>query len=267
MASKSKIEWTEHTWNPVTGCTKISAGCKYCYAEVLAKRLQRMGTKGYEGGFALTLQPERLTYPIKRKKPTVWFVNSMSDLFHDKVPFEYIDAVFETIHATPHHRYQVLTKRPDRMARYFRQRSVPSNTWLGTSIENKRHGMPRISKLVEIDAQIRFLSIEPLLEDVGSIDLAGISWVIVGGESGPKARPMRIEWVRSIREQCSEAGTSFFFKQWGSHGADGVYRAKRSNGRVLDGKIYDYMPVERQNGDEEALQLEAGRSLTRTRTA
>jgi protein gp37 len=240
---KSKIEWTEQTWNPVTGCTKISPGCKHCYAETLSKRLRVMGARGYENGFSLTLLPERLEQPIKRRRPTIWFVNSMSDLFHDRVPFEFIDRVFSTIEATPQHKYQVLTKRPKRMAQYFRDRLVPGNAWLGTSVEDKKYGVPRIDVLREIDASIRFLSIEPLLEDVGTLDLSGISWVIVGGESGPKARPMRAEWARSIRDQCKDSDISFFFKQWGAHGKDGVRRSKRENGRTLDGRRYDHMPA------------------------
>ena len=244
MAAASKIEWTEHTWNPVTGCTKLSPGCKFCYAEVLAKRLQAMKAPGYENGFAVTLHPERLDDPIKRKKPTVWFVNSMSDMFHDKVPFGFVDKVMATIDATPEHRYQILTKRPERMERYFKARRIPRNTWLGTSVENVRHGVPRIDVLRRIDAGIRFLSVEPLLEDLGSIDLSGISWVIVGGESGPKARPMKLSWATSIRDQCAAAGVPFFFKQWGSHGADGVRRAKGRNGRRLDGRVHDEMPAE-----------------------
>lgn len=242
MASRSKIEWTEHTWNPITGCTKISPGCKHCYAEILAMRLQRMGTKGYENGFALTLQAERLVAPLERRKPTIWFVNSMSDLFHEKVPFDFIDKVFQTIYVTPHHRYQILTKRPERMEEYFKKRFVPSNAWLGTSVEDRKYGVPRIAVLRRIRATTRFLSIEPLLEDVGVLNLDGIAWVIVGGESGPKARPMKAEWVRSIRDQCERAGVAFFFKQWGSYGDDGIRRAKRVNGRKLDGRIYNHMP-------------------------
>jgi protein gp37 len=243
MASASKIEWTDQTWNPVTGCTKISPGCKYCYAEILARRLQRMGAPGYENGFGLTLLPERLDAPLKRRKPTVWFVNSMSDLFHEKVPFEFIDAIFETIKATPHHRYQLLTKRPERMEGYFKDRVAPSNAWLGTSVENRKHGVPRIAVLQRIASHVRFLSVEPLLEDIGFLDLTGISWVIVGGESGPRARPMRAEWARSVRDQCARAGVAFFFKQWGTYGDDGIRRIKRANGRKLDGCTYDYMPA------------------------
>jgi protein gp37 len=243
MASPSKIEWTDQTWNPVTGCTKISPGCKHCYAERLAKRLQHMGAPGYENGFRLTLHPTRLDAPLKRRKPTAWFVNSMSDLFHEQVPFEFIDRIFETIKATPQHRYQILTKRPERMEAYFRKCAPPANAWLGTSVEDREYGLPRIAVLQRIQSSIRFLSIEPLLEDVGVLDLAGIAWVIVGGESGPRARPMKAEWARSIRDQCSRAGVAFFFKQWGAYGNDGVRRAKSANGRQLDGRVYERMPA------------------------
>lgn len=243
MAAASKIEWTEHTWNPVTGCTKLSPGCKFCYAETLAKRLKAMGAPGYENGFAVKLHPDRLNHPRRRKKPTIWFVNSMSDLFHEKVAFGFIDRVLATIWATPQHRYQILTKRPERMQAYFAAREVPRNVWLGTSVENVKHGVPRIAVLQTIRCNIRFLSIEPLLENLGKLNLKGIDWVIVGGESGPKARPMQANWVRSIRDQCELAGVDFFFKQWGSHGADGVRRAKRNNGRELDGCIHDAMPA------------------------
>ena len=231
------------TWNPVTGCTKISPGCKFCYAETLSHRLQAMGARGYENGFRISVLPERLNQPKKRKTPTVWFVNSMSDLFHEKVPFAFIDQVMATISETPHHIYQILTKRPKRMAKYFKKRPVPENAWLGVTVENRKYGVPRIGPLRQIDAKIRFLSIEPLLEDVGEIDLSGIHWVIVGGESGAKARPMSADWARSVRDQCAKDNIAFFFKQWGAHGSDGVRRAKTSNGRTLDGKIYDAMPA------------------------
>lgn len=238
----SKIEWTEHTWNPVTGCTKISAGCKFCYAETLAKRLQAMGAAGYDNGFALTLHPDRLIDPLKRKKPTIWFVNSMSDVFHPKVPFDFVDQILMTIKLTPQHRYQILTKRPERMAEYFSTRRVPTNVWLGITVENRKHGVPRIPIIKTIKTKVRFLSIEPLLEDLGRLNLKGISWVIVGGESGAKARPMHADWARSIRDQCAKAGIPFFFKQWGSTGSDGVHRAKQTNGRLLDGQLHNEMP-------------------------
>ena len=243
MTSRSKIEWTEHTWNPVTGCTKISAGCKNCYAEKLALRLKAMGTPGYDAGFKMTLHPERLSDPLRRRKPTMYFVNSMSDLFHEKVPYSFVDSVLEAISSTPQHRYQILTKRPAVMADYFRTRAVPVNAWLGTSVENKKHGVPRISILRSIAAQCRFLSIEPLLEDLGAVDFSHIDWVIVGGESGPKARPMKSDWVRSIQIQCMDQSVPFFFKQWGSYGHDGVRRSKSVNGRTLDGRTWDGMPA------------------------
>lgn len=230
------------TWNPVTGCTKISPGCKFCYAETLSKRLQVMGTNGYANGFAVSLLPERLEQPRKRKTPTIWFVNSMSDLFHDKVPFAYVDKVMETISETPQHVFQILTKRPKVMAKYFSKRPVPSNAWLGVTVEDKRFGVPRIAPLQSIDAAVRFLSVEPLLEDVGELNLGGIHWVIVGGESGAKARPMKPDWARKIRDQCAKDNVAFFFKQWGAHGEDGERRAKGLNGRLLDGALHDAMP-------------------------
>lgn len=238
----SRIEWTEQTWNPVTGCTKISPGCKHCYAENMSHRLKAMGTPGYENGFKLTVHPNRLAAPLKRKKPTIYFVNSMSDLFHKQVPSAFIDQVFNVIDACPQHNFQILTKRPNRMAQYFQKRSVPQNCWLGTSVEDRKYGVPRIDLLRKVPAKIRFLSIEPLLEDIGSINLRDIHWVIVGGESGPKARPMKPEWVENIRLQCDAQGASFFFKQWGGWGADGVKRPKAENGRLLHGRTWDEMP-------------------------
>lgn len=244
MTTVSKIEWTEQTWNPTVGCTKLSAGCKFCYAEGMAKRLQAMGTPGYENGFALELLPQRLNDPMMRKKPTIYFVNSMSDLFHERIPDEYIERVFGVIANTPHHTYQILTKRGARMARYFRNRTVPDNAWLGVSVENKKHGVPRIDHLRKVPAKIRFLSVEPLLEDVGELNLADVHWVIVGGESGPKARPMKEEWADNVRVQCEVQGVAFFFKQWGGWGADGKRRAKGANGRLLNGRTWDEMPAE-----------------------
>lgn len=243
MTTISRIEWTEQTWNPTVGCTKISAGCKHCYAETMAKRLQAMGTPGYEDGFALKLLPQRLSDPLNRKKPTVYFVNSMSDLFHDRIPDAYIGQVFDVIAQTPHHTYQILTKRAARMARYFRTRSVPNNAWLGVSVENRKHGVPRLDHLRQVPARIRFLSVEPLLEDIGELNLIDIHWVIVGGESGPKARPMKQEWADAVRLQCEEQGVAFFFKQWGGWGADGKRRAKHANGRELNGRTWDEMPA------------------------
>ncbi len=240
----SKIEWTESTWNPVTGCTKVSAGCKHCYAETLSHRLNAMGVKGYENGFIVSIHPERLSIPLRRKKPTIWFVNSMSDLFHPKVPFDFIDEVMNTIYKTPHHTYQILTKRPGRMRQYFDSRRVPINAWLGTSVENKRHGVPRIDELRKIKAKVRFLSVEPLLEDIGKVKLSGIHWVIVGGESGKGARPMQTAWVENVKKQCAAAKVRFFFKQWGAWGPDGIRRSKKANGRKYKGKHWDQMPTD-----------------------
>lgn len=243
MTTTSRIEWTEQTWNPTVGCTKISAGCKNCYAENMARRLQAMGTPGYENGFQLTLLPQRLQDPLNRKKPTTYFVNSMSDLFHDKVPDEYIEQVFSVIEQTPQHTYQILTKRAARMARFFKGKTAPKNAWMGVSVENKKHGVPRINYLRKVSAHIRFLSVEPLLEDVGALDLTDIHWVIVGGESGPKARPMKQEWAEAVRIQCEQQHVAFFFKQWGGWGVDGKRRAKSANGRLLNGRTWDEMPA------------------------
>jgi len=243
MSTYSRIEWTEQTWNPTIGCTKVSPGCKNCYAESMARRLKAMGLKGYERGFNLALMPERLAEPLERRKPTVYFVNSMSDLFHEKVPFDYVESVFQVMAQAHWHTFQVLTKRAERMRDFCRTRRVPPNTWLGVSVENRKHGVPRIDVLREVDATIRFLSVEPLLEDVGRIDLSDIHWVIVGGESGPRARPMRAEWAESVRRQCLEADVAFFFKQWGAWGADGQRRSKKANGRELNGQSWDGMPA------------------------
>ena len=243
MSTQSRIEWTEQTWNPTIGCTKISPGCKNCYAETMARRLQAMGMRGYENGFRLTLMPERLSEPLERRKPTVYFVNSMSDLFHEKVPFDYIRQVFDVMSQTPQHTFQVLTKRAERMAEFCRGTTVPPNVWLGVSVENRKHGVPRIGVLREIEVNVRFLSIEPLLEHLGEFDLTGIHWAIVGGESGPKARPMQREWVDSIKQQCDQADVTFFFKQWGAWGADGQKRSKKANGRKYRGRVWDAMPA------------------------
>lgn len=243
MTTTSKIEWTEQTWNPTVGCTKISAGCKHCYAETMAKRLQAMGAPGYENGFQLAVLPQRLDDPKRRKKPTVYFVNSMSDVFHDRISDAYIEQIFEVIRETPQHTYQILTKRAARLARFFRMREVPDNAWLGVSVENKKHGVPRIDYLRTVPARTRFLSVEPLLEDVGELNLRDIHWVIVGGESGPKARPMKLEWAESVRVQCEEQDVAFFFKQWGGWGADGKRRANQANGRILNGRTWDAMPA------------------------
>lgn len=243
MTTSSKIEWTEMTWNPTVGCTKISPGCKHCYAERMAERLHAMGTPGYENGFKLTLLEDRIDHPLKRKKPTTYFVNSMSDLFHEDVPFDFISKVFETMRSANWHTFQILTKRADRMAEYFRGKVAPRNAWLGVSVEDQKYGVPRIDLLRQVNAEIRFLSVEPLLEDVGELNLSSIHWVIVGGESGPKARPMNPEWLEAVQRQCDEQGVAFFFKQWGGWGADGKKRAKKHNGREFNGRTWDQMPI------------------------
>ncbi len=238
----SKIEWTEQTWNPVTGCTKVSPGCKHCYAETMARRLHAMGAPGYENGFKVSLLSNRLDQPRYRKKPTMYFVNSMSDLFQDEVPFEFIEHVMGVIEETPWHTYQILTKRSARMREYFKTHIVPDNAWLGVSVEDKKYGKPRIPDLQAIDAKTRFLSIEPLLESLGRVSLKGVRWVIVGGESGVGARPMKEEWVLSLRNQCEKSNVDFFFKQWGAWGSDGVKRSKKANGRNLQGQTWDMIP-------------------------
>jgi protein gp37 len=240
--AESNIEWTQHTWNPVTGCTKVSPGCKNCYAETMTRRLTAMKTPGYENGFNITLHPERINQPKKRKTPTTFFVNSMSDLFHASVPDSFIESVLLVCQETPQHTYQILTKRAERLARFFRHRHCPPNVWLGVSVEDRRHGVPRIDHLRDIQAAVRFLSIEPLLEDLGKLNLQGIHWVIVGGESGHKARPMQSVWANDIRLQALRQGVPFFFKQWGTWGADGVRRDKKRNGRLLSGKGWNELP-------------------------
>lgn len=237
----SKIEWTEATWNPSIGCDKVSAGCKFCYAETMALRLQAMRTAGYENGFEFKILPNRLNYPIRVKKPTKFFVNSMSDLFHEKMPFEYLDLIFKIIKDTPQHTYQILTKREENLENYFKDRLVPDNVWLGVTVEIEKT-KNRIDVLRNIKSKIRFISIEPLLEDIGTLDLTGIHWVIVGGESGYKARPMLQEWVINIQKQCDNQGVSFFFKQWGTWGVDGKKRNKKANGRILLGKEWNAEP-------------------------
>lgn len=242
MGTNSKIEWTEQTWNPTTGCTKISPGCKHCYAEVMARRLHAMGAGGYEKGFGLALHPGRLAQPLARCKPTIYFVNSMSDLFHRDIPDAFLDEVFAVIDRTPQHTYQILTKRAERLPEYFARRPCPPNIWLGVSVEDQAYGLPRIDYLRQVDAPVRFLSIEPLLEDLGQFDLTGIHWVIVGGESGHNARPMEEAWVEGIKRQADETSVAFFFKQWGGWGADGVKRHKKANGREFKGRTWNAYP-------------------------
>ena len=237
-----KIEWTEKTWNPSAGCSKISSGCKNCYAESMAKRLQAIGVKGYENGFEFNIVESRLHDPLKRRKPTIYFVNSMSDIFHEDMPLDYLNRIFNIIENTPHHTYQILTKRADRMHDYLSTRNIPSNIWLGVSVENKSEGLPRIDKLRLLKARVLFLSMEPLLEDLGYVDLRNLDWVIIGGESGNCARPMDIDWVKNIQKQCIDNDIAFFFKQWGTWGADNIKRNKKKNGKILEGKIWQQYP-------------------------
>ena len=234
MANSSSIEWTEVTWNPLTGCTKVSPGCKHCYAERMAKRLHGMGHPSYASGFKLTLHERLLEAPLQWKQPRTVFVNSMSDLFHRDVPIEFIQRVFDTMERASHHQFQVLTKRPERVAELTPLLPWPSNVWMGTSVETERY-TPRIDFLRESAAQTKFLSLEPLLGPLDNLDLDGIHWVIVGGESGPGARAMDVAWVLNIRAQCAAQGVPFFFKQWG-----GVN--KKRTGRLLEGRTWDEMP-------------------------
>jgi protein gp37 len=239
LAVVSKIEWTDATWNPVRGCTKISPGCKHCYAETFAERFRGVKGHPYEQGFDLRLVPEKLTEPFLWRSPKLVFVNSMSDLFHEGVPDEYIEMVCRVMVTAKWHTFQVLTKRSPRLEELLcgrlRFAAEQEHIWWGVSVEDRKHGLPRIDHLRAIPARVRFLSIEPLLEDIGRFDLSGISWTIVGGESGPGARPMREEWAISIRNQCAAAHVPFFFKQWG-----GV-RKKRA-GRILQGRTHDDYP-------------------------
>ena len=239
MSDNSAIEWTDATWNPVRGCSKVSPGCKHCYAEVFAERWRGIPGHPYEQGFDLRLVPEKLDEPFSWRRPRRIFVNSMSDLFQDGVPIEFIKSVFKTMREADWHTYQVLTKRHENMKkivnRHFSWVENKDHIWLGVSVEDRKHGLPRIDALRETKAAVRFLSIEPLLEDLGPIDLAGIDWVIVGGESGPSARRMAIPWVLSIRDQCKDHRVPFFFKQWGGN-------RKHLSGRSLEGRTYDEFP-------------------------
>jgi protein gp37 len=239
MSSNSTIEWTDATWNPVRGCTKISDGCKHCYAETFAERFRGVKGHPYERGFDLRLVPEKLAEPLRWRNPKMIFVNSMSDLFHENVPDDYIVTVAKVMVEAKWHTYQVLTKRSDRLRELLnsslRFAATQKNIWWGVSVENKKYGLPRIEHLQDAHAEIKFLSVEPLLEDLGTLDLKRIDWVIVGGESGHGARPMKKEWVVSVRNHCERDGVPFFFKQWG-----GV--RKKAAGRKLDGKTYDEFP-------------------------
>jgi protein gp37 len=239
MSDNSKIEWTDATWNPVRGCTKVSPGCRHCYAETFAERFRGVPNHPFQQGFDLRLVPEKLGEPLRWGTAKMIFVNSMSDLFHEGVPDDYIEAVTRVMCAAKWHTYQVLTKRPERLRDLLKTKlnfaSSARHIWWGVSVENKQHGLPRIDCLREAPAAVRFLSIEPLLEDLGTFDLRQIDWAIVGGESGPGARPMKQEWVLSIKDQCQKAGVAFFFKQWG-----GV--RKSETGRTLEGRTYDEFP-------------------------
>lgn len=239
MSANSDIEWTDATWNPVRGCTKISPGCKHCYAETFAERFRGVKGHPYEQGFDLRLVPEKLVEPLRWRTPKMIFVNSMSDLFHDQVPENYIEAVARVMVAAKWHTYQVLTKRSERLRVLLDSKlSFAANQphiWWGVSVEDRKYGLPRVADLQKAHAAVRFLSIEPLLEDIGKLDLTSINWVIVGGESGPGARPIQKEWVVSLRGQCRGAKVPFFFKQWG-----GVH--KSDTGRKLEGRTYDEFP-------------------------
>lgn len=238
--ANSKIEWTDTTWNPVRGCTKISPGCTHCYAETFAERFRGVPGHPYEQGFDLRFVPEKLLEPLRWRSPKMIFVNSMSDLFHEDVPDDYICRVAEVMRQADWHTYQVLTKRAERMAQLLHTKLMfaaeCSHVWWGVSVENRQHGLPRVRYLQSAPAGLRFLSVEPLLESLGSIDLSGIHWVIVGGESGAGARPVKGEWVRELRGQCQREGVAFFFKQWG-----GFQKARA--GRMLDGRTYDEVPA------------------------
>jgi protein gp37 len=239
VSSNSTIEWTDATWNPVRGCTKISDGCKHCYAETFAERFRGVKGHPYQQGFDLRLVPEKLAEPLRWRNPKMIFVNSMSDLFHENVPDDYVVAVAKVMVEAKWHTYQVLTKRSERLRELLnsslRIAANQKHIWWGVSVENKKYGLPRIENLQNARAAVKFLSVEPLLEDLGEFNLKGIDWVIVGGESGHGARPMKKEWVVSVRDQCKHEGVPFFFKQWG-----GV--RKKAAGRTLDGKTYDEFP-------------------------
>lgn len=233
--AQSSIEWTEMTWNPVTGCSKVSSGCTFCYAEVMAKRLKAMGIEKYSNGFEVALHEDALLTPYSWKKPRIVFVNSMSDLFHEDVPLDFIKKVFETMNDNAQHIFQVLTKRTERLKEVAQELEWGRNIWMGVSVESPKV-LARIDDLRETPAHIKFLSCEPLIRDLGTMDLEKIDWVIVGGESGHKARPMKAEWVHNIQQQCQAADVAFFFKQWGG-------KNKKKAGRELNGRTYDEMPA------------------------
>jgi protein gp37 len=242
MADQSTIEWTDATWNPVTGCTKISPGCDHCYAERFSERFRGVGGHPFESGFDLTLRPERIEQPLSWKRPRMIFVNSMSDLFHKDIPTSFIDRVFDTMERANWHVFQVLTKRSSLMRRYVNQRyrdaPVPGHIWLGVSVEDAAR-VSRIKHLQETNATIRFLSVEPMIGPVGSVDLRGVHWVIAGGESGPRARPIEEEWVCELRNQCGASGVAFFFKQWGG-------KTPKAGGRTLQGREWNEFPKQKR---------------------
>ena len=236
MGDKSPIEWTDASWNPTTGCTKVSPGCKNCYAERLSHRLKAMGNPKYANGFDFTLQPAALELPLRWKEPRKIFVNSMSDLFHEWMPDEYLSRCFDVMEEANWHVYQILTKRPERMARFAKQYGkIPDHVWMGTSVELAMY-KSRIDLLREVDSRIRFISFEPLLGPIGKVNLNGIAWAITGGESGPRHRPIQANWVRDLRNQCVSQGVAFFFKQWG-----GI--TPKSGGREIDGRFWNEYPV------------------------
>lgn len=237
----TKIEWTEKTWNPVTGCTKKSTGCLNCYAEKIALRMKDEGKTKYSNGFIVTLHEDRLDKPLSWKKTSNIFVCSMADLFHELVPFEFIDRIMRVIKRTPHHTYQILTKRAERMNEYFSIREIPSNVWIGVTVEAPALKY-RIDSLRNLSATVKFLSCEPLVDDLGELNLEGIDWVIVGGETGFGARPMREEWVLNIKNQVQRSGIPFFFKQWGVWGSDGIRHSKEENGNLLNGELIQEVP-------------------------
>jgi protein gp37 len=238
MADGSAIEWTEATWNPVTGCDKVSPGCAHCYAEAFAERWRGIPGHPYEQGFDLRLWPERLDQPLRWKRPRMIFVNSMSDLFHERVPDEFIEQVFDVMGNANHHTFQILTKRHERLEELGPFLAWHPNVWMGVSIENRRF-VHRVDHLRTVDSAVRFISAEPLLGPLEGLELAGIDWLIAGGESGPRHRPVRAEWVRGLRDQCAEGGVAFFFKQWGG-------RTPKAGGRLLDGTTWDEMPTARE---------------------
>jgi len=241
MADNSAIEWTEATWNPVTGCDKVSPGCAHCYAETFAERWRGIPGHPYEQGFELRLWPNRLGQPLRWKRPRTIFVNSMSDLFHEEIPYSYIEQVFEVMGQAHWHTFQILTKRHKRLAELAPSLTWHPNVWMGVSIENRRF-VHRADYLREVDAAVRFISAEPLLGPLEGLDLTGIHWLIAGGESGPKHRPVRIEWLRDMRDRCAEEDVAFFFKQLGG-------RTAKAGGRLLDGKTHDAMPARPHRGD------------------